>query len=330
MATEPAGASRRTVAMTDWLGRWVRRSGLALLIAIAASVGLWRGHVTRAQTPAANFAYVTYLPGWNLISFAEGGDYSGDVFQTHTGNTLYTFRPSDTNYEVTTPAKTEAGFGYWVNVSERFNIVLDISARDSTTVNVSAGQCVIVGNPSTSGSARIKGADRSYVWSAARNQYVAETLVGVGRAAWVCEDSRAGTVSVAYEGDVLKADWPACCQIGATGGTPNRGQGLLVFHNDSPQPTIEGLRQIDVQGEPVTNGDVISGALGACASCPAYAPGTHGPCADAAPTVSASMQPGYYTLHIQSESENQADMIFELQVTPDTKYDLCYFITAGR
>jgi hypothetical protein len=288
------------------------RLGLALLITAVALVGVMGRHAVRAQAPA-QFAYVNFVPGWNLVSFGDGGDYSGTVIQQSTDNVLYAFRPGDSNYESFSPSDTRTGYGYWMHVTKKFNVLVDLSDTDSTRVDVSAGQCVLVGNPSTRGSARVRGADRSYEFSATNNQYIPTTLIGVGRGAWVCNDTHSGPVSVGYEGDQFGGvSWPGCCDQGPT---PNQGQGLVVFQNASSAPLIVGLRQTDANGDALTNGDGVSGAVapsGVAAGC------------SGAASFPFSMAPGTYTLHIQFEQPDTPDILLDINIEPDHKYLFCY------
>jgi hypothetical protein len=288
------------------------RFGLAFVVAAVALVGIMGRHAARAQAPA-QFAYVTFIPGWNLVSFGSGGDYSGNVIQANSDNALFAFRPGDSSYETFTPADTRAGYGYWLHVTKRFNVLLDLSDEDSTQVDVSAGQCVLVGNPSTRGSARVRGADRSYEFSVTLNQYVPTTLIGVGRAAWVCNDTHSGRVSVGYEGDQFGGViWPDCCDAGPVS---NQGQGLVVFQNASDAPLIVGLRQTDANGAPQMNGDGVSGAV---------TPSGGGGGCDGAVSFPFSMAPGTYTLHIQFEQPDTPDIQLDINIQPDHKYLFCY------
>ncbi|HLZ69345.1 MAG TPA: hypothetical protein VKV26_05475 [Dehalococcoidia bacterium] len=292
-------------------GRTIRL-GLAMVIAAVALAGVMGRQPARAQAPA-QFAYVTFIPGWNLVAFAGGGDYSGNVIQQSSDNALFTWRPGDSNYEASDPSKAQGGYGYWLHVTKRFNVLLDISDQDSTRVNVSAGECVLVGNPSTRGSARVRGADRSFEFSVTLNDYVPTDLIGIGRAAWVCNDTHSGPVSVGYEGDQFRGvNWPGCCDAGPT---PNLGQGLVVFQNASDAPLIVGLRQTDTNGDPLTNGDGVSGAVAPS--------GGAGGC-DGAASFPFSMAPGTYTLHIQFEQPSTPDIQLDISIEPDHKYLFCY------
>lgn len=308
--------------------RAVRLPVFALAIALlAAATVLGRGVRAQAPAPPANFAYVVYLPGWNLI--APGGQNNIDVESLQAGFSapLYTFQAGDAAYETSTLASVKPGFGYWAFFSRTVRIALDLSDRDSYTVTVPGGQCVMVGNPSTKGSARVRGADHVYAFSTALNGYVEETLLGIGRGGWACNATDTTTVSVAFEGDVLSASWPDCC---APKPMSNRGQGFLIFRNDSPAPIIVGMRQIDENGDLTEGAAPLLGTVQACDTCPEYVPSQHTSCNSAAVERSFDMPPGLYTLHIQSEAANMPDLVVSVTVDPDTQYSLCYFIPPNR
>ena len=303
------------------------RLGLGASLALIAFAALLARGAARAQAPLppANFAYVVYLPGWNLIS--SGGQTAIDTptLVQDSDGPLFTFQPNATNYDVVDLAHVRPGQGYWVHFTRRTALALDLSPRESSSVTVPAGQCVMVGNPSTSGSARVTGGERTYIFSTALNNYVAGSLVGVGRGAWACNDTRTSTVSVAFAGDVLGANWPDCCNPHPVN---NRGAALMIFDNDSPAPIIVGARQMDTNGDYLDTGDLIRGNLDACVTCPEYT--THRSCSTDAVTSSISVEPGYYTLHIQSEDRNVPDLQTSIFASADTSYDLCYFVDATR
>ena len=301
---------------------WAKRWTLALALAAISVLGAWSHGAARALGPSANFAYVTFNPGWNIVSFAGGGDYSGDAFKQYTDNALYSLRPNATSYETDNPSDTRAGYGYWLRVNRRFQVVLDLSDRDSATLNVPAGQCAMMGNPSTKGSAHVHGAERVFEFSPITNSYIPTSLIGVGRGALVCNDTRGGTVSIAYEADAPQVNWPTCCQRGAEGSTPNGGQGFLRFENNLNAPLIVSLRQLDPAGEPLSSGDVLSGYVAACDACTAENTQRAG-CTDIGVSLTESMTPGSYTLHLQPEQPDEPDYQLNIDIAADTKYELC-------
>jgi hypothetical protein len=175
-------------------------------------------------------------------------------------------------------------------------------------------------------SARVSGASRVYVYSAVAQSYTPETLIGIGRGAWACnDDQQSATVSVADQGDVLGAAWPDCCGPAAYVGN---GKGLLVFRNDSPAPLIVALRQTNATGALLGGGALFDDIIPSCGTCPEYS--SHTLCSGDAVTHSVPVPPGTYILHLQSEGSNVPDLLADITVQADTSYGLCYFIGADR
>jgi hypothetical protein len=115
------------------------------VLALTALVG------ARLAQPAQ--ALVTYQPGWNLVGGPEGSYLSGAV------GSLYTLQPGDTDYEVflaTSPL--HAGWGYWAYFPTGGSLTLGLGQATYSVTPV-PGQWLMVGNPGTSGPARILGAD---------------------------------------------------------------------------------------------------------------------------------------------------------------------------
>jgi hypothetical protein len=304
-----------------------KRLTFAVAFGLLAVGGAWSGGAVRAQSslPPANFSYVSYLPGWNLISSAGDAAADAPTLVDAISGPLFTFQPDARGYATTDLGHLKPGQGYWANFTKKAAIAYGVSDLDSTTLVIPAGQCAMVGNPSTKGSARVTGAERVYSFSAALNQYVDGSLIGLGRGAWACNDTRTSTVSVAFAGDVTQASWPDCCNPRPF---PNRGMGHVIFANDSPSPFIVGLRQMQANGDYLDGGDAVRGEIDACPSCTEVS-GAH-QCSAGAIVLSFDMAPGSYSLHIQSEARNVADLQISISIDPDTQYSLCYFIGANR
>jgi hypothetical protein len=303
-----------------------RRLRLASALGLMICLSVFTHDTARAQTlPPANFAYVVLLSGWNLIS--SGGDTAIDVpsLTSTIVGPLYTFQPNDRAYEVTDLAHVQVGFAYWANFSKTTTVAIDTSDQDSYHVTVPAGQCVMVGDPSTKGSARISGAERTYIFSAALNTYIESNLVGIGRGAWACNDTRSSVVSVAFTGDELAINWPDCC---APVPSNSHGNGFLIILNDSPAPIILGLRQMDRNGDYLDGGDFVRGDSAACSTCPEYS--THPACSSDAVTNSIEISPGDYTLHIQADAPNAPDLQASVTIKANTTYRICYFLNKNR
>jgi hypothetical protein len=315
--------------MADRLGSALKRVAATILLVIAVLVGAWSaGEAVRAQAPAprARFAYLVLYQGWNLIAPAGNTDLS---FAATLVKALYAYPPGAVAYQQAGLRDVTPGLGYWAYVADPRggSIVLDLSGQDSVALDLPAGSCALIGNPSTKGSARVHGADRVYVYSNLLNRYIATTLLGVGQGGLACNDAAsAEVVTIAFEGDVSVPDWPSCCSprplnLG--------GRSQVVFKNDSPAPLTVAFRNMDRAGN-LTSEDpeVLLGAIEACSDCIAYPPGAQPrpPCSDAATTYSFTVPPGAYHLVIHADVPEQPDTIADVAVLPNTVYTVCYQI----
>jgi len=315
--------------MADRLDSALRRVAAGILLGIAVTAGTWSaGEAVHAQAPAprAQFAYLVLYQGWNLIAPAGNTDLS---FAATLVTALYAYPPGAAVYQQASLRSVTPGLGYWAYVADPRggSIVLDLSSQDSATLNLPAGSCALIGNPSTKGSARVHGADRVYVYSNLLGRYLTTTLLGVGQGGLACNDSAfAEVVSIAFEGDVNALDWPVCCSprplnLG--------GKAQVVFKNDSPVPLTVAFRNMDRAGN--LNNDapeILLGAIEACRDCTAYPPGAQPrpACSDAATTYSFTVPPGSYHLVIHADAPEQPDTIADVAVQPNTVYTVCYQI----
>ncbi|HZU75646.1 MAG TPA: hypothetical protein VFA70_02710, partial [Dehalococcoidia bacterium] len=267
---------------------------------------------------------VTYPKGWNLVSFADSTSFTPNAVLA---GPLYTLDASGA-YTTTDLQHVAPGVGYWAYFSDLTYFTLLPSRHSDASVTAAPGQCMLVGNPSTSASARVMGADRVLTYSSLLSSYAATTLLPIGRGAWACNDSAAPeTVRVVAASEVLTLDWPGCCAPAPYAGG---GQARLVFENDSPYPLTFAAPPIDAQGNQVDNGILPHGALVACGSCAEYAPGMHADCSGAAETASLTVPPGRYLLHLQSDAAGVADLQSAVDVQADTSYVICFFVTTDR
>lgn len=170
-----------------------------------------------------------------------------------------------------------------------------------------------------------------YVWSPLLQSYVQQSLLGIGRGAWACNDGDAATqVSVEDQGDVLTATFPDCCRPQSYGGG---GQVLLTVQNASPYPLTAGLQPIDASGATSPNATTFFAIEQACASCPEYDPS--GPAAaecdqSAVEAQSFTVPAGRYLLHMQSEGPSVPDLQNVVDLQSDTAYHLCYYVSNQR
>jgi PKD repeat protein len=140
------------------------------------------GTLTVSVTAAGPTA--TYQPGWNLV---DGP--TGTVFSRANGP-LYSFPAGATDYVVlpnTSPVT--GGVGYWAFFNVTTTVVLNGSGPGlpfSTTIP--AGQFVIVGNPSSTQTVTVNGADVVDTFNPSSNSYTSSTgsvTLAPGQAAWV-------------------------------------------------------------------------------------------------------------------------------------------------
>jgi hypothetical protein len=315
----------------------LRRTAVAVVLALLAAGGVWWGHgPVHAQAPApqAQFGYLVLYSGWNLVSAADGGDLSfasgpGGLIQ----DTVYGLPPGATAYTTPPLNHLQTGAGYWVNHPDqnKAGLIFDTSATDSVTVHLPANGCTLLGNPSTKGSARVMGADSVYTFSPLLNNYVAQSLVGIGEGALACNGDHDSDVTIAYTGDVITAAWPSCCNPKPIS---NGGNAQLLFRNDSPSPITIAFRNMDDQGQAdEQNPEGITGQVPGCNSCPEYTVDAHSSqgCSPSATTTQPfNVPPGNYHLEILSDDANVPELISDVAVSADTSYNLCYFIDANR
>lgn len=129
--------------------------------------------------PASNPNAVSYAAGWNLVAGTDGTTLSG------ASGSLYTLQPGDSNYQTLAPgAPLKGGQGYWVYFSAATTQTLAGGGSASVTIDVPAGQYVMLGNPSLR-PATVSGADLVYVFDPNANGYVATTTLQPGQGAWV-------------------------------------------------------------------------------------------------------------------------------------------------
>lgn len=308
-----------------------RTRGLLLCLPVVVLLVLGRPHAAWAQAGGSggpSGTVLVYPPGWNLVSFGSNPGISGAVVTRL--QTLYTLQANDTAYQTTVPQRLTPGIGYWAYFSQPEVIagILPTPATAASTTTVPAGQCVLVGNPSTAGSVRVQGANRVYTFSPQLNTYVEGALVGIGRGAWACNDGTSSTVvQVEFVGDVVAPTWPDCCAP-----TPYTGAGKAQVRivNDSPYPVTLGLWQLDPRGNTSADGSYEYYYWAGCATCPEYAPAQHQSCSADAALNTATVVPGRYVLHLQSEGADVADVQQTVELRANTSYTLCYFVAANR
>src|SRR4051794_8120839 len=125
------------------------RRALALLTLAGVALALHSAPVDAQAVPVPG--YTVMATGWNLVSSAGATSLNVPSSQ----HPLFTLQPGDAGYRQTTWQQLKAGAGYWALFDTNTALRLPPSNSTSYSVDVPAGQWVMVGNPSSSGSARI-------------------------------------------------------------------------------------------------------------------------------------------------------------------------------
>ncbi len=142
---------------------------------------------------AASVVTVSYPPGWNLVGGPAGTRLSGAT------GSLYTLQYRDRGYE-SLPASSglTGGLGYWAYFPNGGSADLGDPAPCVVAVPIGAAEWVMVGDPSPSGTASIRGEERVYTYGPDTG-YIAGNVPGVtihpGQAAWAYS-SVATTVAI--------------------------------------------------------------------------------------------------------------------------------------
>jgi len=133
---------------------------------------------------------VSYSSGWNIVAGPTGTVLSGN------NGPLYTFLEGDTDYETISVgiALTQPN-GYWAYFSGgATNGSIPTGGPQTLTVNLPAGQWVMIGNPGNTAAA-VTGADVVYTYSTVGG-YQAATTLAPGQGGWAIS-MNGGTASIA-------------------------------------------------------------------------------------------------------------------------------------
>jgi hypothetical protein len=297
--------------------------------ALCVVIGLAATGQAHAQLSASTGTVIEVLTGWNLLSFGGATEYLAPL-PANLDAPLYTLQPDETTYRMTDIQHLTPGQAYWAHFSAHQELLEMPSAALTFTTALAAGQCATLGNPSTRGSARVVGADAVYVFSPALNSYIQESLVPIGRGAFVCNSSAAPeVVTIGDQGDVVAF---------ATADLPNptpydgNGRAQIVLKNDTNYPIVGASRQIQADGTFVTrsNGfNFAGGIVRACDACSEYASGTHA-CSTGATFATILVDAGMHQFHVQVEGRNIPDFLGTVTLQPNLSYTLCIQVYADR
>jgi PKD repeat protein len=144
---------------------------------------------TNFSTSSGN-GTVTYQPGWNLVSGPAGTVFTG------ASDPLYSAQSGETQYE-SIPASTAAGAGrgYWALFNAPTTVTLAGSNVNTASVTASAGQWVMLGNPSATQTLTIHNADLAITYDPVAAGYVVISTLKPGQGAFVISLD-GGTITV--------------------------------------------------------------------------------------------------------------------------------------
>jgi hypothetical protein len=156
----------------------------------AVGLDLRAGNGSAASPSSTSVAgTVTYHAGWNLVSAPAGTVITGAQ------SPLFTLQPGDTNYQsVPSSGPTQLGYGYWALFSKDTQVTLGPGSADSYSLELPAGQFVMIGNPSGSRPVTVTGADSVYTFDPLQNRYSDATTLQPGQGAW----------AISYSGDTIQ------------------------------------------------------------------------------------------------------------------------------
>ena len=136
------------------------------------------GTTTSTPTPTPTGPTVSLATGWSLVGGTTGTVYAG------ADGPLYTFQAGDTNYE-SLPNTTgiTGGRGYWAYYFSPAVVSMNGSGTTTATIAAPASQWIMAGNPSSTTSVTVRGADAVDTWNG--TAYAQGTVLGPGQGAWV-------------------------------------------------------------------------------------------------------------------------------------------------
>jgi hypothetical protein len=132
-----------------------------------------------STTSAAPAGAVLYHRGWNLVAAPAGT-------RIQASGTLFTLQPGDA---------TKTGYGYWAYFAADATVAFTNAGAPSYTVQLPAGQWVLIGNPSATNEVTVTGGDIVYTYDPIAGQYQTTTKLEPGQGAWVFSAS-GGTVTL--------------------------------------------------------------------------------------------------------------------------------------
>lgn len=171
------------------------RVPLVLGAGLLAMLVLFAGLSARGLAGPAQVSGSTahYSAGWNLVA-APTGSVLDKALPPY-----YAYGPTGSDYMVVRPGEIVGGRGVWAYFPTDTDVVLGSTASDSTRVQAPADRWVMLGDPSTTKTLAIQGADAAVGYSAAQG-YFTVASVQPGQGVWVLRHT-AGEISLANSAD---------------------------------------------------------------------------------------------------------------------------------
>jgi hypothetical protein len=132
---------------------------------------------------------VHYSAGWNLVAAPTGTALDKALAP------YFAYGPTGTDYVAVGPGAIVGGRAVWAYFPTDVDVALGSTAADSTRVQAPADRWVLLGDPSTTKTLSIIGADAALGYSAAQGYYPV-TSVQPGQGVWVFRHT-AGQISLA-------------------------------------------------------------------------------------------------------------------------------------
>ncbi|HZQ37419.1 MAG TPA: hypothetical protein VFD32_15920, partial [Dehalococcoidia bacterium] len=178
----------------------------ALLLVCIALIGA----APSVHTPHARAAGETvhYKAGWNLVSAPSGSDLGA------LRGSLYGFGPASEAYQNVAPADTIGGRGYWAYFGKDTDVTLDATPANYTRMILPADHFAIIGNPSSTQTLPINGADFAFTYDSTLG-YTQVSELAPGQAAFVLSNAGAD-VSIGKPTSQGAADQVRALQAGLT------------------------------------------------------------------------------------------------------------------
>lgn len=210
--------------------RWSWRGVLGLVAVGFGLLATGRAAV-RAQVPPGSLSIpaapsiarqIPGLRGWNLVAGPPGTDFSAAQGE------LYTFQAGDVGYEGVQPGRgTTAGYGYWAYFSSQAEVQLAAGTDAPQSITSTAGQWVLIGDPSGTLAATIRGADLVYRPADVPGGYQPTAILAPGQGAWAYS-AQGGAITLTPGGPgvpVITSVEPASGPAGTTVTIEGRGFG---------------------------------------------------------------------------------------------------------